>query len=61
MRLIKPHSQDSLRMDSFAGVAFPLWNVFFLLFFSFKTLKTIENFNRQIQCLRADAANGSLA
>ena len=30
---------------------------FFKLFFSFKTLKTIENSNRQIQRLCADAAN----
>ena len=54
MRLIKPHSQDSLRMDSFAGVAFPLWNVFF---HCFSAIKTIENSNRQIQRLCADAAN----
>ena len=57
MRLIKPHSQDSLRVDSFAGVAFSRWNVFLKLFFSFKSFKTIENSNRQIRRLRADAAN----
>ena len=40
-------------MDSFAAVAFPRWNVF-ALFFSFKT---IENSNKQIRRLCADAAN----
>ena len=47
-------SSHILRVDSLAAVAFPRWNVFFLLFFRFKT---IENSNRQMRRLCQDAAN----
>ena len=50
MRLIKPHFQDGFISSP---LHFPA-GMFFLLFFSFKT---IENSNRQIRRLCADAAN----
>ena len=49
MRLIKPHFQGGF----ICRRCIPRWN-FFLLFSSFKT---IENSNRQIRRLCADAAN----
>ena len=53
MRIIKPHSQGGFicsRRISLLECFF----FFILLFFSYKT---IANFNRQIRCLYADAAN----
>ena len=54
MRLIKPHSQGGFICRRCIS---PRECFFLLLFFSFKTFKTIENSNRQIRRLCADAAN----